>query len=256
MKSNRRQAVFPAACRPPPSIFLSMHSSPPFGALFDWDGVVVDSARQHELSWVQLADEIGLPLPDNFFHRGFGMKNEKIIPEVYGWTRDPGEIQTYSLRKEELYREILKADGIEPLPGVRNFLETLRGAGAPCIVGSSTHRLNIEVCLDLFGFAGYFSGIVSSEDVDKGKPDPAVFLKASEKAGVPPERCIVFEDAPVGIEAGLRGGMKVIGLATTHPREILQAAHRVVERLDMLTLDDLQALWDAPVAEVPAGRNA
>jgi HAD superfamily hydrolase (TIGR01509 family) len=220
-----------------------MPSTPALGALFDWDGVVIDSARQHELSWQQLSAEIALPLPDNFFKRGFGMKNEAIIPDLYQWTRDPERIQAYSLRKEELYREILKADGIEPLPGVGAFLKTLNDAGIPCVVGSSSHRLNIEICLELFGFSGYFQGIVSSEDVDKGKPDPDVFLKAARRAGMPPERCVVFEDAPVGIEAGLRGGMKVVGVATTHGAETLRGAHRVVKRLDELTVKDLEALW-------------
>ncbi len=224
---------------------FSPDSFPFLGALFDWDGVVIDSARQHELSWVQLADEINLPLPENFFKRGFGMKNEVIIPEIYGWTRNPDEIRTYSLRKEELYREILKADGIEPLPGVATFLKMLRDAGIPCVVGSSSHRLNIEICLDLFGFTHFFQGIVSSENVDQGKPHPDVFLKAAKLAGMPPEKCIVFEDAPVGIEAGLKGGMKVVGVATTHPAATLTGAHRVVKRLDELTIHDLKALWSS-----------
>ena len=214
------------------------------GALFDWDGVVIDSARQHELSWEMLAAESNLSLPENFFKRGFGMKNEAIIPDLYKWTTDPELIRTYSLRKEELYRQILKDDGIEPLPGVGVFLETLQDAGIPCVVGSSSHRLNIEICLELFGFTHYFKGIISSENVDKGKPDPAVFLKAAELVGVPPERCVVFEDAPVGIEAGLRGGMKVVGVAGTHPESTLAGAHRIVRRLDALTVADLQALWN------------
>jgi HAD superfamily hydrolase (TIGR01509 family) len=220
-----------------------MPSSPILGALFDWDGVIIDSARQHERSWEMLAAEIGRPLPENFFKRGFGMKNEVIIPDIYGWTHDAGEIRAYSLRKEELYREILKADGIEPLPGVGAFLQTLHDAGLPCAIGSSSHLLNIRICLELFGFTGFFKGIVSSEDVDKGKPDPDVFLKAAELSGMPPERCVVFEDAPVGIEAGLRGGMKVIGVAGTHPPETLAGAHKIVKRLDTLTVEDLQSLW-------------
>ena len=222
-----------------------MSTLPAMGALFDWDGVVIDSAKQHERSWEMLAGEIGRPLPENFFKRSFGMKNEAIIPDIFGWTRDPGEISAHSLRKEELYREILTTDGIEPLPGVGVFLELLQDTGIPCVIGSSSHRLNIELCLERFGFTGYFAGIISSEDVDKGKPDPTVFLKAAELVGLPPAQCIVFEDAPVGIEAGLRGGMRVVGVATTHPAETLTGAHRIVKRLDELTLNDLYALWES-----------
>lgn len=219
--------------------------TPPFAALFDWDGVVLDSSAQHERSWEQLSAETGFALPEGHFKRSFGMKNEAIIPEILGWTRDAGEIRRLSLRKEELYREIIRAEGIDPLPGVRTWLERLRDAGIPCVIGSSTHRVNIDTCLDLFGFASFFTGIVTAEDVTRGKPEPDVFLKAAEKAGMPASRCVVFEDAPVGIQAGLAGGMKVVGVAGTHPESTLAGAHRVVRRLDELTVDEVAGLFAA-----------
>jgi HAD superfamily hydrolase (TIGR01509 family) len=217
--------------------------SPAFAALFDWDGVILDSARQHALSWDMLAAETGLTLAPDYFKRSFGMKNEVIIPEILGWTRDPAAIRRHSLRKEELYREIIRRDGIEPLPGVREFLHILRAAGVRCVVGTSSHRVNIELCLEMFGLGEFFAGIASAEDVDRGKPDPAVFLQAARLAGMAPERCVVFEDAPVGIEAGLRGGMKVVGVAGTHPEATLAGAHRIVRRLDELSLADVAALF-------------
>ncbi len=216
--------------------------TPSCAVLFDWDGVLIDSSRPHERSWELLAAEAGLPLPSDHFTRGFGRKNEVIIPEILGWTRDPMEIHRFSLRKEELYREIIRAEGIEPLPGVRPFLERLKEAGVSCAIGSSSHRLNIELCLELFGFGGYFAGIVSSEDVARGKPDPAVFLAAAKKVDAEPARCVVFEDAPVGIEAALRAGMKAVGVAGSHPRAALASAHRIVARLDELTPNDLERL--------------
>ena len=217
---------------------------PRLGVLFDWDGVVIDSSAQHAKSWERLATEIGKELPEGYFKTSFGMKNELIIPEILEWTRDPALVKQYSLRKEELYRDIIREDGIEPLPGVRTFLERLYAAKIPCVVGTSSHRLNIEVALELFGFQKFFLDIVSSEDVGHGKPDPEVFVKAAERAGVPPQQCVVFEDAPVGIEAGLKGGMKVIGVAGTHPEGPLAGAHRIVKRLDTLTVEDLRALWN------------
>jgi HAD superfamily hydrolase (TIGR01509 family) len=220
-----------------------------FAALFDWDGVILDSSRQHERSWELLAAETGLKLPPGHFTRTFGMKNESIIPDILQWTRHPEEIRRLSLRKEELYRTIIRTEGIQPLPGVREFLERLRTAGIPSAIGSSTHRPNIDVCLESFGFSGFFKGIVTSEDVDKGKPDPGVFLLAAQRVtgitggGMEPGRCVVFEDAPVGIEAGLRAGMKVVGVTGTHPATALSGAHLVVRRLDELALKDIEALW-------------
>src|SRR5690606_28442149 len=108
----------------------------PFAALFDWDGVVLDSSRHHELSWERLAAETGLPLPAGYFKRSFGMKNEAILPEILNWAHDGDSIRRFSLRKEELYREIIRTDGIDPLPGVRVWLERLRDAGIPCAIGS------------------------------------------------------------------------------------------------------------------------
>ncbi len=211
----------------------------PWAAIFDWDGVVIDSSRQHELSWERLARETGRSLPADHFKRGFGMKNETIIPELLGWTRDEAEVRRLSLRKEELYRQIMREEGITALPGVREFLGALRRAGVPRVIGSSTHRLNIECVLDLLGMNGLFDFIVSAEDVSRGKPAPDVFLCAAEKIGVAPARCVVFEDAPVGIAAARAAGMKVVGVAGTHPRDTLREADRVVGRLDEIKLGEL-----------------
>jgi HAD superfamily hydrolase (TIGR01509 family) len=214
------------------------------GALFDWDGVVIDSSRQHEESWERLAAEERRVLPADHFKRGFGMKNEFIIPNLLGWTKDAAEVRRLSLRKEELYRVIVRERGIEPLPGVREMLERLRDARVPCVVASSTQRANIELIVDTMRLREFFAGFVTSEDVSHGKPHPEPFLKAAEKAGRAPERCVVFEDALMGIEAGLAAGAKVVAVATTNPRSTLlpTGAHRIVDRLDDLSIDDLVAL--------------
>ena len=205
-----------------------------WGAIFDWDGVIIDSSSHHEESWERLAREIGKPLPADHFTKGFGRKNEFIIPELLGWTRDAEEIRGISLRKEALYREVVAERGLSALPGVRTWLERLRAAGVPCAIGSSTHRANIDLSLGLIGLAEFFSGIVTAEDVSLGKPDPEVFLTAAARITRPPERCVVFEDAHVGIAAARAGGMRVVGVATTHPAGELTAADIAVSRLDEL----------------------
>ena len=213
------------------------------GILFDWDGVIIDSSRQHEASWERLAREEGRVLPEGHFKTGFGKKNEWIIPQLLNWASEPAEVRRLSLRKEAAYREIVVESGLNALPGVRVFLERLRDAGVPSCIGSSTHRENITTLLGVLGFEGLFGGMVTSEDVAHGKPHPDVFLKAAAKTGVAPERCVVFEDALAGIEAGHAGGMKVVGVATTHPAtELTGKVHRVVHRLDELTVADLRAL--------------
>ena len=202
------------------------------GALFDWDGVVIDSSDQHERSWEMLAEEIGKPLPADHFVRGFGMKNQVIIPDILHWSDDADEIHRYSLRKEELYREIIAEEGISPLPGVVELLRMLNEHGVPCAVGSSTHRINIETIFDAIGVREFFQAVVTAEDVSHGKPHPEVFLKSAEKVRRSPDRCVVFEDAHVGIEAGLAAGAKVIAVATTHGVEELGQASIAVNSLE------------------------
>lgn len=202
------------------------------GALFDWDGVIIDSSAQHEESWELLAEETGKPLPPDHFLRGFGMKNQVIIPRILRWTDDPDEIQRYSLRKEALYRDIVRERGIDPLPGVIDVLRMLQEHEVPCSVASSTHRENIETIFDVIGVRQYFSAVVTAEDVSHGKPDPEVFLKSAREIGRAPNFCAVFEDAHVGIEAGLAAGARVIAVATTNPLNSLGKADLAVESLE------------------------
>ncbi len=223
-------------------------SEPKFAVLFDWDGVVVDSSKHHEESWELLAAEESAPLPPDHFKRGFGMKNEIIIPNLLGWTTDTAEIRRLSLRKEALYREVVARRGLAPLVGVADLLAALAEQGIPRVIGSSTHLLNIETGLKACGLVNAFSGMVTAEDVSHGKPDPEVFLRAATLAGLPPGRCVVLEDALVGIEAARAGGMKVVAIATTNPPELLRAADLVVPLPSALTPSLLGSLFDNPTA--------
>lgn len=209
------------------------------GAIFDWDGVIINSAAHHEESWERLAKEVDKPLPLDHFKRGFGMKNEVIFPELLRWTVEPVEIRTLSLRKEAIYREVVQERGITALPGVKEWLQTLRDADIPCVIGSSTHRENIITTLDRLGLSSFFSDMVTSEDVTRGKPDPEVFLTAAARIGVSSEHGVVFEDALVGIAAAQAAKMRVVGVATTEPREKLAHANWVVDRLDELNVAEL-----------------
>lgn len=211
------------------------------GFIFDWDGVVIDSHAQHEESWGLLFEELDRDMPDDFFKRTFGMRNQQIIPEWFNFV-DPGDVETITRlgnRKEELYRDVIRRDGLEALPGVCDLLEELRSLGIPAAVGSSTPRDNIDLIMHMIGLTDLFTGVVTGDDVTMGKPDPQVFLKAAESIQREPRHCIVFEDAYVGIEAGKRAGMKVVGVATTHPRHTLMDADIALPNLDGATVSSL-----------------
>lgn len=217
------------------------------GVVFDLDGVLIDSHDQHHEAWRRLADEIGESLSDEQFAESFGMRNVMCIPHVFHWA-DPSDrtrIDELGDRKEEIYREILASESIEPLPGVRAFIERLESAGVPGSVGSSTSVLNIRVCLESTGLDSFFGvRITGAEDVSRGKPAPDVFLEAAEKIGKDPGNCVVIEDAHVGVEAGIAAGMKVVAVTTTHSADSFSGKpDRVLGSLAELSVEDLQNLW-------------
>lgn len=217
------------------------------GVIFDWDGVVIDSSSLHEKSWERLAEESGNDLPEDHFKKGFGKRNAVIIPEILGWSKDPEVIERLGKRKEELYREMGRSQGIPILPGIKDLLEALRAEGIPCIIGTSTEKKNVELACEQHDLSGFFSGAVCTEDVSNGKPDPEVFLKAASLAGLEPQNCVVLEDSVHGIIAARRGGMKGLGLATTRDeKDLLEAgADLVVDNPSKLSIGLLESLFQS-----------
>jgi HAD superfamily hydrolase (TIGR01509 family) len=217
------------------------------GALFDWDGTVVDSCAAHEESWMQLAREEHLHLTRKMFRLSFGCTNKVIIPNAYKWTRDPAEVERLSLRKEVIYREIIASHSNATdyaLPGAIELLRALKKAGIPCAVGSSAPRANIDQLAGLLGIADCFRELVTAENVSHGKPDPEVFLKGAKAIGIDPQDCVVFEDAVHGIEAAKSGSMKGVAVLTSHPKEsFVGKADLIVNRLTDVSLADLRSLW-------------
>lgn len=217
------------------------------GAIFDFDGVCFHSEREHEACWHEIAREEGFSMSREKFLRGFGVKNELFIKEIVQWTENPKEIAQIIARKEALFQKRLLTHPLKPIVGTIDLVRRLVHAHIPCAIGSSSVMKNIDLVLDSFpDIRALFSVIISGDDVHIGKPNPEVFLKAAEKLHIPPSRCVVFEDAPLGIEAAKRGGMKAIGLATTFTEDQLQAAcpDRTVDSLSSFSLADLFSLFE------------
>lgn len=214
-----------------------------WGVIFDWDGVLVDSSAWHEQSWEMLARELGYTIPDGSFQRGFGLKNEVIIPTILQWAQAADEVARLAVRKETLYRQLAREQGLSFLPGARILLDRLAAAGVPCVIGSSTERANIMVILDSNQGAGYFQAILSGEDVTHGKPAPDIFLKAHQALGT--KHAVVIEDALPGVEAALRGGLPVVAVTTTRRREELDEATWVVDDLAEVSVEALAVIAGA-----------
>ena len=215
-----------------------------WGAIFDWDGVIVDSKRLHEEAWNRIAGENNFSHTHEDFERHFGMKGEQAISNVLRWSQDADEIQWLGAKKEEHYRRLLHERDITPIEGVKQWLAILDSASVPCAVASSTPLENISSVIEKVGVKQYFSTVVSGDDVSCSKPDPEVFLLAAKRLKMEPRYCLVFEDAPAGIAAALAAKMKVIAVPTTHAKDSLRKADRVVERLDELKVDEINQWFD------------
>lgn len=195
----------------------------PLLAIFDHDGVLVDSLAFHQSAWLELGRRTGLPITREFIHETFGMTNPMIFRQLMGDVLEEISIREYGDLKEVCYRDEARGK-IRLMHGVTELLDALAGAGVRLAIGSSAPRPNVELTVEECGLSGRFAAIAALEDIQRGKPDPQVFLLAASRAGASPANAVVFEDAPVGIQAAKAAGMRAVGVTTTHPAEHLWKA--------------------------------
>ena len=213
--------------------------------VWDVDGTLVDTAELHFQAWVELCRELGHDFTRADFAATFGRRNPEIIRHLFGERFSDREIEQIGEKKEVLYRAAARA-GVELLPGARPLLQGLHEAGFRQAIGSSAPRANIDLILELTGSGRFFQAVSSSEDTQRGKPDPQVFLVAARKLGIAPQRCVVIEDAVAGVEAARAGGMKCVAVTFVghHPLEKLKAAGAdlVVPTLESVTVQTIREL--------------
>jgi beta-phosphoglucomutase len=193
----------------------------PVAFLFDNDGVLIDSSELHWQSWKMMMQEIPhFKMSKEEFINGFGKRNDLILQDVA--PHIPLETrQHWAKRKEELFRACAQGK-VSLLPGMESFLKKVAAAHIPRIIASSTPIENLEMYINTTVLGRYFEDYLSAEEVSHGKPAPDVFIAAAHRLNFRPEQCIVFEDAPAGIEAGKAAGSFVVAMETTHSSEQLK----------------------------------
>ncbi len=183
-------------------------------ALFELDGVMVDTAKYHYLAWKRLADSLGIPFDEQDNERLKGvsrMRSLEIVLELGGVTFPEDEKARLADRKNVWYVELISAmDASEILSGATAYLDALRRRGIRTALGSASK--NARPILDRLGIADRFDAIVDGNMVSAAKPDPEVFLRGAAALGVECAACVVFEDARAGIEAAKRAGMRAVGI--------------------------------------------
>lgn len=208
------------------------------GCIFDLDGVIVDTAKYHYLAWKKLADRLGINFTekDNERFKGVSrMKCMEILLEIGNMTVSEAEkIKLANMKNSWYLQYISNLDESEILPGVSEFITGIRDAGIKTALGSASK--NTGIILKNINMVRQFDTIVDGNQVTKAKPDPEVFLMCARGLNLPPNECIVFEDAVAGIQAAKNGGMHSVGIGSP---DILKDADIVIPGFDGITLNYL-----------------
>jgi beta-phosphoglucomutase len=211
--------------------------------VFDMDGTIVDNMDFHTRSWIAFFERRGVTVDaDEFFRTTAGRQGKEIIGAHLQDEFGEDDIALLIHEKEAVYRE-LYAPHLQAVPGFEDVIATARANGAKLAVATAAPPANIEFTLDGLDLRRHFDAIVGAADVARGKPHPDVFLKAAERCGVAPEHCIVFEDAPLGVEAARRAGMRCVVLTTTLPASAFAEFDNVVAIVNDFTALDVDALF-------------
>jgi beta-phosphoglucomutase len=188
--------------------------------LFDLNGTMIDDMPYHTKAWHDiLTNELDCQLSIDELAREMYGKNEEVLKRIFGKNRfTDQEINGLSTRKEKRYQAVYKPHLIA-IPGLISFLEKSKLAGIKMGIGSAAVLDNIQFIIEGLSICPFFESIVSAENVQESKPNPETFLKGAEALKILPSDCIVFEDAPKGVEAALNAGMRCIVLTTMHHKD-------------------------------------
>jgi beta-phosphoglucomutase family hydrolase len=205
--------------------------------IFDLDGTLVDNNPFHLKSWLQYLENIGRHITQEEFNRHLnGRTNKDAVEYIYGRKMDDAEAMVYTLEKETIYRQLYRPF-IKPVNGLLALLPILEQQQLPMAIATSGIQVNIDFMFEHIPIRQYFTIIVNSAHIKKGKPDPEIYLTTARQLNIPSGNCLVFEDAVVGVNAAKAAGMKAIAVTTTQTREELAAADLVIRDFSELLED-------------------
>jgi beta-phosphoglucomutase len=207
-------------------------ANPARAFIFDMDGTIVDNMAFHTDSWLEFFARRGHRLDaEAFFRETAGAQGSEILRARLGADITDDEIAVLGEEKESLYRELYQPH-LATIDGFDELVALAKARAVPLAVATSAPPANIGFTLDGLDIRKHFDAIAGAADVERGKPHPDVFLKAAERLGIEPGKCIVFEDAPLGVEAARRAGMRAIVLSTTLPAEAFAEYDNVIRIVD------------------------
>ncbi len=188
--------------------------------IFDLNGTIIDDMHFHTKAWFQLFnDELGANLTWDEVKMEMYGKNPEVLERVFGKGKfSEKEADKWSMIKEKRYQEEYRPH-MALINGLDDFFENAKNKGVKMAIGSAAIPFNVDFVLDNLKIRDYFQTIVTADNVKISKPHPETFLLGAQELGANPEDCVVFEDAPKGVEAAQNAGMKAVVLTTAHPKE-------------------------------------
>lgn len=206
-----------------------MTDNKPKAFLFDLNGTMINDMQFHNHAWHSiLTKDLGASISFEAVKKEMYGKNQDLLERVFGVGHFSQEqIDQISIEKEHRYQAAYKQH-LTLIDGLAVFLEKAKQSGILMAIGSAAIPFNINFVLDNLNVRSYFSAIVSAEDVKNSKPDPETFTKGAALLGVAVEECIVFEDAPKGVEAAQNAGMNCVALTTMHTSEEFSTYQNII----------------------------
>lgn len=208
------------------------------------DGVVIDSHPAHRRAWQRFLGAVGREVTEAELDFVLdGRKREEILRYFLG-DLEPSEIAQYGALKDEMLQQL--GEGLRPLPGITEFLNSLSHAGIRMALATSAGRQRTSGTLDELGLTRFFEAVITGDDVGKGKPDPAIYRLAAERLAEMPESLLVVEDAVSGVKSARAAGMRCLGVASPQRAEALRdaGADPVISDFRSLSLARLKATFD------------
>jgi HAD superfamily hydrolase (TIGR01509 family) len=205
--------------------------------IFDMDGVIVDSEPYSMRALIDVLRQYGIDPTEAEIRRSYGRRIRDDFADYFSRYGVTAHLETAIARKEARYYH-LAAGHLKPFPGVMRLLKRLRARGHGLALASSGDRVKVAFGMQALSLDGTFEAVVCGNDVTRSKPDPEIYLLAAQRLKIPPAACVAIEDAPAGVEAAKRAGMRCIAVTNSVAREQLRQADLIVASL----VDDLSSV--------------
>jgi len=217
------------------------------GIIFDMDGVIIDSNPLHIRAWRSVFEKENVFISDDDFSNIVsGTTGDSAIRTLLKRELTQDEVNQFNEAVDAEFRRMLTEMNVDPVKGLRNFLEQMRSAGHRIVVATSAPTKNVDMVMGKLQLREYFEFIIDRTRVTHGKPHPEIYLKTLEQIAIPDSRCIVFEDSLAGVKSAVGAGLTVIGVTTSHSAEELNAigASITIRDFDEVSAEHISSLMN------------